>query len=150
VPCFPCKAALLNLASSWLGPYLATKGPFDRAMLMLQSPYLHAALLNHAHLLCARPCLLSTKVFDTALHMSKFLLSLFGYWSPTLYPQPFLFLSFPSWPQTCCPPASVSQVASTYNTYYIYIYIDTHFLQWLPLTKMIWDNLNYILIICTF
>jgi hypothetical protein len=29
------------------------------------------------------PCLLSTKVFDMALHMSKFFLSLFSYWPPT-------------------------------------------------------------------
>jgi hypothetical protein len=29
------------------------------------------------------PCLLRTKVFDTALHMSEFFLSLFSYWSPT-------------------------------------------------------------------
>jgi hypothetical protein len=28
-------------------------------------------------------CLLSTNVFDKALHMSKFFLSLFSYWSPT-------------------------------------------------------------------
>jgi hypothetical protein len=31
------------------------------------------------------PCLLSTKVFDMALHMSKFFLSLFSYWSPTTW-----------------------------------------------------------------
>jgi hypothetical protein len=30
------------------------------------------------------PCLLSTKVFDTTLNMSKFFLSLFSYWSPTM------------------------------------------------------------------
>jgi hypothetical protein len=29
------------------------------------------------------PCFLSTKVFDTTLHMSEFFLSLFRYWSPT-------------------------------------------------------------------
>jgi hypothetical protein len=28
-------------------------------------------LLNLTYLLCARTCLLNTKVFDTALHMSK-------------------------------------------------------------------------------
>jgi hypothetical protein len=29
------------------------------------------------------PCLLSTKVFDMALQVSKFFLNLFSYWSPT-------------------------------------------------------------------
>jgi hypothetical protein len=37
MPCFPCKAALLSLASPWLGPCLSAKGPFDRAVLMPRS-----------------------------------------------------------------------------------------------------------------
>jgi hypothetical protein len=51
---FLCKAALLNLASPWLGPCLSAKRPFDRAILMPkllslpQSPYLQGCL--------AEPC----------------------------------------------------------------------------------------------
>jgi hypothetical protein len=42
------------------------------------------------------PCLLSTKDFDMSLLMSRFLIILFSYWSPTS--PPFLFLKY-SW---CC------------------------------------------------
>jgi hypothetical protein len=89
--CFPCKAALLNLASPWLGPCLSAKGPFDRAVLMLRSISTASVSLLARQPCWALltsfvlgPCLLSTKVFDTALHMSKFFLSLFSYWSLTI------------------------------------------------------------------
>jgi hypothetical protein len=92
MPCFSCKAALLNLASPLLGLCLSVKGPSDRAVLMPRS------ISTASFSLTARqpcytlltsfvlgPCLLSTKDFDTTLHITKFLLSLFGYWSPTSY-----------------------------------------------------------------
>jgi hypothetical protein len=89
MPCFPCKAALLNLASPWLGPCLSAKGPIDRAVLMPRSISTASVCLFARQpgrtLLTSfvlGPFLLSTKVFDTALHMPKFLLSLFSYWSP--------------------------------------------------------------------
>jgi hypothetical protein len=52
MPCFPCKAALLNLAFPWLGPCMSAKRPFDRAMLMARllplplSPYLQGSLVE--------------------------------------------------------------------------------------------------------
>jgi hypothetical protein len=57
--CFSCKAALLKLASSWLGQCLSAKRSFDRAVLMprlLPLPRLpsgKAAFLNLTHLLRA-------------------------------------------------------------------------------------------------
>jgi hypothetical protein len=48
---FPYKAALLNLASPWLGPCLSAKGPFDRAVLMPRS--ISTASVS---LLARRPC----------------------------------------------------------------------------------------------
>jgi hypothetical protein len=90
MPCFSCKAALLNLASPWLGLCLSARGPLTEPWScqslspLPQTPYLQSSLADPCSPpLCLGPCLFSTKVFDMALHMSKFFLSLFSYWSPT-------------------------------------------------------------------
>jgi hypothetical protein len=78
IPCFSWKVALLKLASPWLGLCLSAKVYLH----CLSLPTYKAATLLTSFVL--GPCLLSTKIFDTALHMSKFLLSLFSYWFPTI------------------------------------------------------------------
>jgi hypothetical protein len=54
MPCFPCKEAMLNFASPWMGSGLSAMQPFDRNVPMQdlsplpQSPYLQGSL--------AEPC----------------------------------------------------------------------------------------------
>jgi hypothetical protein len=57
MPCFPCKAALLNLASSWSisqGALWQSHAHVKSDFHCLSLPTFKAALLKLAHLLCAR------------------------------------------------------------------------------------------------
>jgi hypothetical protein len=96
VSCFSCMTALLNIASPWLGLCLSAKRPFDShahakaTSTASVSPLTRQPCFTLLTSFMLGPCLLSTKDFDMALLMSRFLLNLFSYWSPTS--PPFLFL----------------------------------------------------------
>jgi hypothetical protein len=87
-PVFPARQPCRNLSPlGWVRAY-QPRGPLTELCScqdlspLPQSPLVRQPCWTLLTSFVPGPCLLSTKVFDIALHISKFLLSLFRYWSP--------------------------------------------------------------------